>query len=536
MGETTVEDASGIRKPKPTTILVPPRGSMESLFSNGSIGGFGFSPGPMTLVSNYFAEQGPFSFSQLLAGAMSSPTTGLLMTSYPPAAAEQEEEKEKEKEKESNSSDDGKNSVSGGRGYKRNRPMDLVVAQPQMPPESLSPMFMVPPGLSPSGFLNSPGFLSPLSSPFGMSHRQALAHVTAQAAFSQTYMQMQSQLQQRSPSIESLAPHHQTSIIPVSTEPDTSKIDSFEVSQSDKKSSYIVADKPANDGYNWRKYGQKNVKASECPRSYYKCTYINCPVKKKVERSFDGRVSEITYKGHHIHEPPQSNKRGKDGCALDKTIKSQAKSDEMNRLNEAAYVKCEPVNFQATTQRLFERNPMICYNGEVGDSVVVVDDCGNNDDDDDEPISKRRSVDNGQSITASTHETITETKIVVQTRSEVDLLDDGYKWRKYGQKVVKGNPHPRSYYRCTYAGCNVRKHVERASADPKAVITTYEGKHDHELPVGRYSNHGAVNCNSNQFKTQKTANKKPMPSIEMDFGNMDNTPMTLQLKEETIAA
>lgn len=54
-----------------------------------------------------------------------------------------------------------------------------------------------------------------------------------------------------------------------------------------------------------------------------------------------------------------------------------------------------------------------------------------------------RNMDNGQSMPASSHQTITETKIVVQTRSEVDLLDDGYKWRKYGQKVVKGNPHPR---------------------------------------------------------------------------------------------
>jgi hypothetical protein len=29
----------------------------------------------------------------------------------------------------------------------------------------------------------------------------------------------------------------------------------------------------------------------------------------------------------------------------------------------------------------------------------------------------------------------------------------------------------------------VRKHVERASDDPKAFITTYEGKHNHEMPL-----------------------------------------------------
>ena len=30
-----------------------------------------------------------------------------------------------------------------------------------------------------------------------------------------------------------------------------------------------------------------------------------------------------------------------------------------------------------------------------------------------------------------------------QTRSQVDILDDGYRWRKYGQKAVKVNNFPR---------------------------------------------------------------------------------------------
>lgn len=30
-----------------------------------------------------------------------------------------------------------------------------------------------------------------------------------------------------------------------------------------------------------------------------------------------------------------------------------------------------------------------------------------------------------------------------QTRSHVDILDDGYRWRKYGQKAVKNNKFPR---------------------------------------------------------------------------------------------
>lgn len=35
-------------------------------------------------------------------------------------------------------------------------------------------------------------------------------------------------------------------------------------------------------------------------------------------------------------------------------------------------------------------------------------------------------------------------KYAFQTRSQVDILDDGYRWRKYGQKAVKNNKFPRS--------------------------------------------------------------------------------------------
>lgn len=73
------------------------------------------------------------------------------------------------------------------------------------------------------------------------------------------------------------------------------------------------ADRPSYDGYNWRKYGQKQVKGSEYPRSYYKCTHPNCPVKKKVERSLDGQIAEIVYKGEHNHSKPQPPKRNSSG-------------------------------------------------------------------------------------------------------------------------------------------------------------------------------------------------------------------------------
>ncbi|CAO2203840.1 unnamed protein product [Urochloa humidicola] len=70
-------------------------------------------------------------------------------------------------------------------------------------------------------------------------------------------------------------------------------------------------------------------------------------------------------------------------------------------------------------------------------------------------------------------------KVAFRTRSEVEVLDDGYRWRKYGKKLVKNRPNPRNYYRCSAEGCAVKKRVERARDDASFVITTYDGVHNH---------------------------------------------------------
>eukprot|EP00249_Psilotum_nudum_P011385 c23141_g1_i1 orf=562-1986(-) len=74
-------------------------------------------------------------------------------------------------------------------------------------------------------------------------------------------------------------------------------------------------------------------------------------------------------------------------------------------------------------------------------------------------------------------------RIALVTKSDVEHLEDGYRWRKYGQKAVKNSPYPRSYYRCTHSKCLVKKRVERSSEDPSMVVTTYEGQHTHHCPA-----------------------------------------------------
>ncbi|CAN4096157.1 unnamed protein product [Withania somnifera] len=266
----------------------------------------------------------------------------------------------------------------------------------------------------------------------------------------------------------------------------------------------------SDDGYTWRKYGQKHVKGSNFPRSYYKCTQQNCPVRKKVECAPNGQVIEIVYNGAHNHPKTQHLRQ--------KTMDDSYVVSQENGSSSSVWINDQQFEYNknATSGNGLEGTPSASVLSDVSNSMLsnnlksmnVFESDGTNElsstlnsfDGEDEDLAtqegnflgdgineyelepKRRKKGSYSVEPSLLSRTVREPKVVLQVESEIDILEDGYRWRKYGQKVVKGNPNPRSYYKCTSAGCLVRKHVERASDDLKAVITAYEGKHNHEVP------------------------------------------------------
>uniref|UniRef100_A0A9I9DCB5 WRKY domain-containing protein n=1 Tax=Cucumis melo TaxID=3656 RepID=A0A9I9DCB5_CUCME len=98
--------------------------------------------------------------------------------------------------------------------------------------------------------------------------------------------------------------------------------------------------------------------------------------------------------------------------------------------------------------------------------------------------------------------------------------EDGYSWRKYGQKDILGATYPRSYYRCTFRNtqnCWAVKQVQRSDEDPSVFEITYRGKH-----TCSQGNYLAQTCHSPDKQEQKETDPDPhelQPLQENLFGN-----------------
>ncbi|KAJ1410354.1 WRKY domain [Sesbania bispinosa] len=312
------------------------------------------------------------------------------------------------------------------------------------------------------------------------------------------------------------------------------KADSVHVLEVDKRtpggktlSSVSVARASTSDGYNWRKYGQKQVKSPTGSRSYYRCTHSDCCAKKIECCNHLGHVMDIVYRSQHSHDPPHKTNSSRESKSLpsnEPNIENTIPKQSIKVLNDSE-PSPSPKNPQQETSCSTDK--------------------------------KRQHSSNGENA------------------GDVGISGDGYRWRKYGQKMVKGNPHPRmecvavssqehltalrclyglkkniidkigdftltwlvdtpfarllcqNYYRCTSAGCPVRKHIETAVDDSNAVIITYKGVHDHDMPVPK-KRHGQPNPplvaaaapasmnNSQLKKTDSPQNRKTSTQWSVD--------------------
>ncbi|KAJ0247455.1 WRKY transcription factor 32 [Hirschfeldia incana] len=220
---------------------------------------------------------------------------------------------------------------------------------------------------------------------------------------------------------------------------------------------------PARDGYHWRKYGQKQVKSPKGSRSYYRCTHSDCCA-KKIECSNDsGNVVEIVNKGLHSHEPLRKNSFSPRETRAAPVISPVSEDNTGVRSGSALSASTKENICQSLATVEGKRD---CENEAV-----------------EEPEPKRRLKKGNSQSSDSVSKLGKKQRFVVHAAGDVGICGDGYRWRKYGQKMVKGNPNPRNYYRCTSAGCPVRKHIETAVENRTAVVITYKGVHNHDMPV-----------------------------------------------------
>ncbi|KAG8367589.1 hypothetical protein BUALT_Bualt16G0087800 [Buddleja alternifolia] len=246
--------------------------------------------------------------------------------------------------------------------------------------------------------------------------------------------------------------------------------------------------KTPSDGYNWRKYGQKQVKSPEGSRSYYRCTFSDCHAKKIECSDRFNRAIETVYRSQHNHDPPQ-----KVNCTRETRPALQIVA--VNGSNDTTHPERnvnDPVPSTPSKEPLLgiEQIPETKQQESSGSDETtetdIKEECA------DGSESRKRQVANyieqkrnSTGEVGSLPKTGKKPKFVVHAAGDVGISGDGYRWRKYGQKMVKGNPHPRNYYRCTSAGCPVRKHIEKAVDNTSAVVITYKGVHDHDTPVPR---------------------------------------------------
>ena len=199
-----------------------------------------------------------------------------------------------------------------------------------------------------------------------------------------------------------------------------------------------------------------------------------------MERDDDGTVTFLRYEGEHTHEPgsmagPSAGGHAEAGPPAKRpTPTPQPGDDGRGGAEEGGGRKRRraAVAAVAAVAAAAAGDPWL-----DGDDDEACD--GGDDGDGDEDEARAVAAGGGASR-------------IVSLQTDADVLDDGWRWRKYGQKFVHGSLQPRSYYKCTTLGCPMRKHVERSSSDSSWLVSTYDGAHSHPRPANSAPRGGAA--------------------------------------------
>ncbi|KAJ6673391.1 WRKY TRANSCRIPTION FACTOR 32-RELATED [Salix viminalis] len=285
----------------------------------------------------------------------------------------------------------------------------------------------------------------------GSSHQEVLGNVADKSSEAQTQNQLQPSLCPTS--LSELSPTSVTQPISSAPSPSPAKknsppeVKNAGITEAGDRSSaglkalnVPVARTSIPDGYNWRKYGQKQVKSPKGSRSYYKCTYFDCCAKKIECSDHSGHVIEIVNKGMHCHDPPRKNKgtrKSRSGLSVGPILQTTVTEHTVRMLKDSEPDTLSMELVQETSAISERKRQSSSSSDESKETQIKEENIG-------EPEPKRRLKGNLE-CSKSVLKPGKKPKFVVHAAGDVGITGDGYRWRKYGQKMVKGNPHPRMF-------------------------------------------------------------------------------------------
>ncbi|KAK9123408.1 hypothetical protein Sjap_013010 [Stephania japonica] len=97
----------------------------------------------------------------------------------------------------------------------------------------------------------------------------------------------------------------------------------------------------------------------------------------------------------------------------------------------------------------------------------------------------------------------------------LSLPEDGYAWKKYGQKFIKNIGKVRSYFRCQRSDCTAKKRAEWSPSNVANVRIIYEGTHSHATENSSSS--------SSQEATSASSVANQYNLYNQVFGRQNNT-------------